>query len=294
MRLVLFYDNESGKWKCLEDMCAHRFAPLSEGRIISGVKFDNQTKKESDTTGSKCSGKTCIQCAYHGWEFDVAGSCTNIPQQEHNIASNEKKSFPSLVKSFEVKSDVGIVWVWADPNTNAFSKVVPLPISPLLRRWHDQYGDGCAFMRDLPYGIELLGENLADLSHLPFSHHSLGSLKRDLGGPLPLRMLSESEKKKEAESWEAEYTKWAVTDAPILPKFQVEVVNASSHDPIFLGRPNVPETSSCTIGFYEPCHIRYRRNITGQGAIHVELFTIPTKAGYSRVILFNAVEAILP
>jgi hypothetical protein len=29
---------------------------------------------------------------------------------------------------------------------------------------------GC-FMQDLPYGMELLGENLLDLSNLPFSHH---------------------------------------------------------------------------------------------------------------------------
>ena len=39
-------------------------------------------------------------------------------------------------------------------------------------------GTARGFQRDLPYGYELLGENLADISHLPFSHHSVGTLNR--------------------------------------------------------------------------------------------------------------------
>ena len=292
MRLVLFYDSESESWKCLDDKCPHRFAPLSEGRIV-------HTAKESEGS-SKCDtgGKTCIQCAYHGWEFNVDGSSAKIPQREKHQNQNDKR-IPPPVQSFQVQTEAGIVWVWADPATNALSQLIPLPVSPLLKSFHEEFGDGCAFMRDLPYGMELLGENLADLSHLPFSHHSVGGLARDQGCPLPLRMLSESEKEEKAE-WEKDDSKsWTVTGAsPVLPKFQVEVMDAARYDPIFRSLPpnvEVNENSTCTISFYEPSHIRYRRNRNGDSSAgHVELFMVPTKPGRSRVILVNTFDFLLP
>lgn len=290
MRLVLFFEEESGNWKCLEDVCPHRFAPLSEGRVVVSRSGDNDCGP----------AKSCLQCAYHGWEFDGGGSCLKIPQREGDHASEKEKRTPSPVKSFEVQSEVGIIWVWTDPDTNALSKLIPLPVSPLLKRHHEVFGDECVYMRDLPYGFELLGENLSDLSHLPFSHHSVGLLKREIGGPLPLRMLSTSEKLEHAE-WEKEYIQQQQHDgtdvSPLLPRYQVEVVDAVKHDPFLLSVSTFfpcPETSTCTIGFYEPCHIRYRRSIPGLSKQNVELFAMPTKAGHSRVFLFNTSDSMSP
>ena len=31
----------------------------------------------------------------------------------------------------------------------------------------------CRFMRDLPYSIDILAENVLDPSHVPFSHHGM-------------------------------------------------------------------------------------------------------------------------
>ena len=42
---------------CLTDRCPHRFAPLSEGRVVDGK----------------------LECPYHGWQFDGAGVCKAIP-----------------------------------------------------------------------------------------------------------------------------------------------------------------------------------------------------------------------
>ena len=42
------------------DMCLHRMAPLSEGRIEGNN----------------------IQCGYHGWEFNSKGQVVNIPQND--------------------------------------------------------------------------------------------------------------------------------------------------------------------------------------------------------------------
>ena len=48
------------EWSVLLDMCPHRFAPLSIGRY------------NPDTQ--------CIECPYHGWNFDTDGSLTHVPQ----------------------------------------------------------------------------------------------------------------------------------------------------------------------------------------------------------------------
>ncbi|KAL6745255.1 Rieske [2Fe-2S] iron-sulfur domain-containing protein, partial [Haematococcus lacustris] len=55
--LVVWRDG-SNTWRAFQDMCPHRLAPLSEGRV------------EAD--GS-------LLCAYHAWRFDGSGACTAIP-----------------------------------------------------------------------------------------------------------------------------------------------------------------------------------------------------------------------
>lgn len=265
-KLVLF-QSKNNTWTCLDDQCSHRFAPLSEGRVI-----DNN----------------CIQCSYHGWTFDGAGTCTKVPQQQQSQKGGGKR-----VTSYPARQDCGMIWVWSDPTTSHLAESIPLPISPLLRRFHNHHGPGAGFMRDLPYGIEFLAENLLDLSHLPYSHHSVGGLVRDYGGPISLRMLSESEKQSNS-AWEG------ATLERDLPLFQAQVVNASEADPIFLstakmlGVDSLSEQSNTTIAFYEPSHVEYRRLRPGAGAGHVELFICPTQPGRSRVFLYNCVERLLP
>ncbi|KAK3244991.1 hypothetical protein CYMTET_45420 [Cymbomonas tetramitiformis] len=48
-----------GCWRAFRDLCPHRLAPLSEGRI----------NEEGD-----------LECPYHGWSFDGCGTCVSIPQ----------------------------------------------------------------------------------------------------------------------------------------------------------------------------------------------------------------------
>ena len=51
--------------QCLADTCPHRLAPLSEGRLAVDA-----------------SGKTRLECSYHGWQFAGCGKCTKLPQLE--------------------------------------------------------------------------------------------------------------------------------------------------------------------------------------------------------------------
>jgi phenylpropionate dioxygenase-like ring-hydroxylating dioxygenase large terminal subunit len=276
--LVAVWNQADAAWTVLDDKCSHRFAPLSEGRVLH------------PEAGSKAA--SCVQCAYHGWQFEsTTGECTTVPQQPDKVS----KARP--VASYPTRERAGLLWVWTDPTTAAtLSTTVPLPVDPLLDRFIDHFGNDAAYMRDLPYGMELLGENLVDLSHLPFAHHSVGGLRRDLGGELPTKMLSQSAKVEKA-AWEKEYIS---EDQIVLPTFQVEIQDAAKHDPIlksFMARMKDPvgaDKWTCTVAYFNPGHVRYRRSQGPGKGSHVELFMCPTTQGRSRVFLYNIFEAFIP
>lgn len=131
----------------------------------------------------------------------------------------------------------------------------------------------CSFCLTLD-GYELLGENLLDLSHLPFSHHGVGSLGRQLAGPIKFKMLSTSQKSKDG------------------PMYEAELEDAASSDPIFLSSPGNPPSSNArlNLGFYDPCHVRYTRQPVPENDeknSYTVLFLCPTSTNKSRVFLFN-------
>ena len=53
---VLFRDSE-GVAHCLSNTCIHRGGSLAGGKIVDD----------------------CIQCPYHGWQFDADGACRAMP-----------------------------------------------------------------------------------------------------------------------------------------------------------------------------------------------------------------------
>jgi len=107
-KLVAIHNAPDDSWKIFDDRCSHHFAPLSEGRALK----DNVT------------GKTCLQCACHGWEFQAeTGKCTRVPQQQANV--DKARS----VQACPVRQEVGIIWVWMDPESINLAESVCLPIN---------------------------------------------------------------------------------------------------------------------------------------------------------------------
>ncbi|CAB9497286.1 Pheophorbide a oxygenase [Seminavis robusta] len=198
-----------------------------------------------------------------------------------------------------------MVWIWADADAHELAETVPLPISPLLQQFLKDYPDS-GYMRDLPYGMELLGENLADLSHLPFSHHSVAGFDRNDAKPLNLKLWSEEERtkaaKKEVKAVQ-EASKGSLSQPIVVPRFQTNVLNAAETDPSMIARskfkratPN--NNTMATTAFYDPCHIRYRRlfgasNSDKTNGANIEMFLCPIGPGKSRVMLFNSFERFL-
>ena len=159
--LVLWRDGLS-QWRCFEDFCPHRLAPLSEGRV------------ESDGT---------LLCAYHGWRFNSEGKCVSIPQskdkQTEDLHCSNRKS---CAVAYPTQERQGLLWVWAEAGDSAEleSQLKSPRIIPELESESDKVVQLFWNIRDLPYGWDFFMENVADPAHVPVSHHGImGSRYQD-------------------------------------------------------------------------------------------------------------------
>ena len=136
--IVLWRDNKQ-KIYALLDSCPHRGSPLSAGH---------------------CHGNT-ISCPYHGWTFDHNGTCISVP------CENPRFKFRKKVPTFEVKEDIGLVWIYLDHCTGA--KQEPFSLASYQKNdWHFIYRKQL-----FKTNAALLIENFMDSSHTSFVHKGL-------------------------------------------------------------------------------------------------------------------------
>lgn len=161
---VIWQPQDSGQYLVFQDLCPHRLAPLSEGRI-------------DDQTGH-------LMCSYHGWQFDQQGLCTHIPQAE-SVTPQQSQLY--CVTTLPTQEQSGLLWVWPDPQTRDMAAHQPLPLSPLMDETKGFVTS--SVMRDLAYDWQTLVENVADPSHVPFAHHGVqGNRKQAI--PIPMEVLN--------------------------------------------------------------------------------------------------------
>lgn len=144
--LVLWKSQDDGEIHCADDVCPHRSAALSEGRVRDGK----------------------LECYYHGWQFDgdnKTGSCTFIPQ----LATGAQIPKQACLKMRECQIVEGIVWVWMGENPP--TKEPPKQGHGLDTITGQREGFTVNdFQIDLPYDHSYLVENLIDPAHIPISH----------------------------------------------------------------------------------------------------------------------------
>ena len=94
---VLVGRTRAGAVYAMRDICPHRAAPLSAGRLV-------EKPGEGET----------IECCYHGWRFRPDGVCAAIPSlvEDQAFEANRIK-----VRSYPVRESQGMVFVWlsSDP-----------------------------------------------------------------------------------------------------------------------------------------------------------------------------------
>ncbi len=80
---IVVVRQKDGRVFALEDRCAHRQVPLSKG-VVQG---------------------DAIRCSYHGWRYNSAGKCVDVPYLG-------KYKLPNGVRSYPCAETGGIVFVW--------------------------------------------------------------------------------------------------------------------------------------------------------------------------------------
>jgi phenylpropionate dioxygenase-like ring-hydroxylating dioxygenase large terminal subunit len=133
--LVLFRDT-AGRPGLLDLYCSHRGVDLSYGRVEHGG----------------------LRCLYHGWLYDVAGSCLDQPAEPPG--SELRGKIRHL--AYPCKEVADAIWAYLGPGEPpAFPLYEPLAAEPGYRIWRKVYED-CNYLQSVEGGI--------DPSHTSFLH----------------------------------------------------------------------------------------------------------------------------
>ena len=136
---VVLFRGLDGTAVALENRCAHRNLPLSEGRLIGDE----------------------VECGYHGLVFGRDGVCTHVPGQEDVPAWARVKSYPVAERD-------RWVFVWMGDPDKADPALVPDYHAHIADPdWYAVTGQTL-----VKGGYRLVLDNLLDLSHLTYVHSS--------------------------------------------------------------------------------------------------------------------------
>lgn len=151
---MALWRNADGTLAVMLDLCPHRGAALSAGKLVDG----------------------CIECPFHGFQYDVEGQGQFIP------ANGRNTPVPKVfrVQTFTAQEAYGFVWVWYGQPREYYPDLPFFPeladeahwiYGSLAVQWHSHY------TRSI--------ENQLDVSHLPFVHkNTIGRGNRTLvNGP---------------------------------------------------------------------------------------------------------------
>ena len=137
---LVFFRTVDGEIGCVQDMCAHRGASLSEGCVVNDH----------------------IQCPFHGIEYAADGKCTYVPS-EGKASKNNYSRFN--LRSYPTRETGGIIFVWygdrePDKEPDCFSIIQDNSYT------YDHMED----VWKVDYSRVI--ENQLDVSHLAFVHRT--------------------------------------------------------------------------------------------------------------------------
>lgn len=137
---IVLFRGADGKPSALRDLCPHRNAPLSSGRVVAGR----------------------LVCPYHGWQFDGEGICQLVPglcgEQRHRTRN-------ALIHP--VIEQQGFVWVYGTPDEKPANR--PYHIPYLAVPGYRSLVMDFDITAQLPDALE----NFLDATHTHFVHGGL-------------------------------------------------------------------------------------------------------------------------
>ncbi len=145
---VVIWQTPSGGYQAWADRCPHRGTKLSMGHIKDGR----------------------LECAYHGWQFDVAGQCKHIPALPDFVPPPSQRAC-----AFKTHEAYGLLWVQMLPGQHAV---------PYFAAEQD------ARLRKVNCGPYLVNasaprivENFLDLSHFAYVHEGWLGTREEVAVP---------------------------------------------------------------------------------------------------------------
>ena len=139
---VLLGRTHRGDVYALRDICPHRAAPLSAGRLVG------------DT----------VECPYHGWRFRTDGACMAIPSLVDEQAIDVSRI---KVRRYPAAESQGMVFVWisGDPRFDGEPPISP-PVFPGVVGGGPKLVDTMLFDAHIDHAVV----GLMDPAHGPYVH----------------------------------------------------------------------------------------------------------------------------
>ncbi len=142
---VVLGRTRDGEAFALRDICPHRAAPLSAGRLT----------REPD-------GREVLECPYHGWRFGSDGVCTAIP----SLAADQPLDISRIgVRRYAIAESQGMIFVWASGERHGEPDQPP-PVFPGVVGGAPRLIDSMEFDAHLDHAVV----GLMDPAHGPFVH----------------------------------------------------------------------------------------------------------------------------
>lgn len=128
-----------------------------DGRLLAA---DVACPHKGARLSAGCHRDGALMCPYHGWRFDAAGACLDIPSL---VEANPEKLALSHLRTYAVQERYGMIWVKLDPAGPHALPDVPEFEDP---RWAYRLGPATPFRAGFRREIE----NYLDMSHFAFAH----------------------------------------------------------------------------------------------------------------------------
>lgn len=135
---VLFRDT-AGTVRCLSNVCAHRGSSLAHGKL----KGD------------------CVECPYHGWQYNGEGICTRIP----SMGPDAKIPSRAKVDAYPTFERYGLIFAFLGDLPEA-----ERPPVMQIPEWDDESWRTTFQRFEFNFNFERSLENSIDLAHNEFTH----------------------------------------------------------------------------------------------------------------------------
>ncbi len=144
---ILLGRTRGGEAYGLRDVCPHRAAPLSAGRLVKGADGDE-----------------LVECPYHGWRWRTDGACAAIPSL---VDSQEMDVGRIRVRAYPLAESQSLVFIWMGSHAGTEPDQTP-PVFPGVVGGKPKLVDRMVFDAHIDHAVV----GLMDPTHGPYVHQN--------------------------------------------------------------------------------------------------------------------------